>query len=130
MLVWTTDRNRYAMANAAMIALLVVVWFVTSALHLDFTAYNPLNPLYIFAFLWNIVSFRRIAETRLWLLHAAPWVTIAGFYAFFWGVAVSEGQYETGLSWQQAIVPYSGIVGLLAWPAATGVLSSIDGRQT
>ena len=32
MLAWTTDRNRYAMANAAMIAYIVVLWFVNSEL--------------------------------------------------------------------------------------------------
>ena len=46
-----------------------------------------------------------------------------------WGAAVSEGDYETGMPWQEAMIPYSGLVALLAWPAATAMLSLYERKQ-
>ena len=109
-----------------MIGLLIVAWIAAVALRVSF---GQVNPLFVAAILWNLVSYRRIAETQLWFLHAAPYLTILGFYAVFWGAAASEGAYQTGLPWRQALIPYAGLVGLLAWPAATGLLSLYEGRR-
>ena len=125
---FTAGRDRYAGLNAAMIALWVGTWIVLAKLN---AVGGPLSLLVAFALLWNVVSYARIAETRLWWLHAAPWATIAGLYLLFQAFASGQAQYA-GLppppGWKVAL-QFTGYPLVLAWPAATITLSLAPGRR-
>ena len=116
---------------------LFLAWLVVSAVSVTtpvFQAHVLIIPL-AFAAMWNAVSFRRIAATKLWPLHLAPYVTDAGGYALQWAVieSANTGPWVSGVKpwpWWEVPLQVAGIPALFAWPAATIALSLIKPRRT
>ena len=127
-LEWTRDKGHYALLNAVMIGLWIVSWIALAVLNVPG---SPIDDLLAFAVLWNIVSFRRIIETRLWFLHLAPYVTYGALNLLFWaftsGQAIYAGQPPP--NWWQAGLQLMGYPLFPAWPAATIVLIVVQERQ-
>lgn len=125
---WSGDRGRYAIANGVIIlfwvALLVVVGLAGSEV-------NPFDTLIAPAILWNLASYKRTAEIKLYFLHLAPYLTIIGCRILFWAYG-AEQRGTMGLPplppWQQNI-QYLGWPFFLAWIVATLTLLTFGGRR-
>ena len=120
----TMSSSRYAGLNA----LGFVAWLVISVAAVVAAPSLPvlLIPT-VFAVLWNIASYGRIAEQRLWFLHAAPYVTIAGGYDLFWALVegANNGPWVIGFQpwpWWERPLQIIGLPALLAWPGAVLLL--------
>ena len=84
------------------------------------------------AFVWHLISARRVAATRLWALHAAPYLSAVAF----WGLNLLYGAYPTGTALP---VPEPSILvkalavltlcGVFSWPAASLALAVAPARS-
>ena len=127
---WAASRRRYAILNAAMILLMIATLFAA-------TLYAPKAPTAIiitFVVLWNVVSFRRVADTRLAWLHLAPYLTLLGLGLLYWGLleGAGNGPWVIGYvptPWWHTVLQVTGIPMVLAWPVATTLLSLIPSKE-
>ena len=85
---WTADRSHYGVINLAIFVLWIVSQLVLSAVH---HPVGMINSLFIPAVVWNIASYRRIADTKLWFVHLAPYATWLGCRTLFWGFVLQQG---------------------------------------
>ena len=122
-LSWTADRGRYGYAVAAIFVLWVVSLIVLGALD---RPPGIINSMLAPAVLWNLTSFRRIADQRRWYLHAAPYVTWAGLTLVFWGLAASKDLLHPPAPPWKVAVQYSGLALIPAWLGATAWIGASE----
>ena len=83
------------------------------------------------AFVWHLISARRVAATRLWALHAAPYLSAVAF----WGLNLLYGAYPTGTALAtpepSILVKALAVVtpcGVFSWPTASLALAIAPAR--
>ena len=114
---------------------MIGLWALVSALTaLTIPTISILIVPCIFAVIWTIVSYPRIAATRLWWLHIAPYVTIAGAYDLLWALieGANNGPWVIGFKpwpWWEQPLQLAGIPAALAWPSATLALILFRAKQ-
>lgn len=118
------ERRLYALFNAGMIVMFIAVLIFTGSWLIDLVA---------FAVLWNVISFRRISDTRLWWLHLAPYTSALGMSLLFWWLAESEGNGPWVIGyvptpWWHYVLQFIGLPLIAAWPLATSTLSVVPPR--
>ena len=126
------DADGFVVANVALLSAWLLVSMVAATTPVFQSHVLPI-PL-TFAAIWNVASFRRIAATRLWPLHLAPYVTVAGGYDLLWALleSANNGPWVQGFQpwpWWEAPLQLAGIPALLVWPAATLILALAKPRQ-
>lgn len=126
------SRTAYAVASLALFGTWTFVALISIGLFSD-NGRVAVAAVLIAAVVWNVLSLRRISDTRLVWLHAAPYVTIAGLYLLLFGAIVSRGNFSGDPrldtpQWEIWLA-YAGFPIFLTWPLATVALSLLRGRQ-